>query len=115
MPMSCVSPTVAYWPPIPWCRWRAWRRSWSVPSARGRVILLGTQPDDAWLKALIGRLVPPADIVSDPGVVVAERVTAEGKPAGAIIVNTTRDAASYRSNSAARILKGFAVEFVKGN
>lgn len=75
------------------------------------MILLGTQPDDAWLKALIDRLAPGAK--SDPGIVVAERVTADGKPAGAIIVNTRRDAATYRNDSEAKILKGGAVEIVK--
>lgn len=82
------------------------------PRGKGRVILLGTQPDDAWLKALIGRLVPGAQ--ADPGVVVTERVTADGKPAGAIIVNTRRDAATYRNAGATRTLKGYAVEVVKG-
>ena len=82
------------------------------PIGKGRVILLGTQPDDAWLRKLIGRLAPGAK--SDPGVMVTERVTADGKPAGAIIVNTRRDAASYRTDSEANILAGYAVEFVNG-
>jgi beta-galactosidase len=84
------------------------------PIGKGRVILLGTQPDDAWLKALIRRLAPQTGIVADPGVVVAERVNGEGKPAGAIIVNTRKDAATYRNDSKAKILKGYGVEIVKG-
>jgi len=84
------------------------------PIGKGRVILLGTQPDDAWLKKLIGRFAPRAGLEADSGVVVAARVTAEGKPAGAIIVNTRRDTATYRNDSEAKILKGYAVEIVKG-
>jgi beta-galactosidase GanA len=78
---------------------------------KGRVILLGTQPDDTWLKKLIGRLTPRAK--SDPGIVFAERVAVDGKPAGAIIVNTTRDPAIYRRDTEEKTLKGYAVEFVK--
>jgi len=85
------------------------------PVGKGRVILLGTQPDDAWLKKLIGRLAPRPGIESDPGVVVAERVTAEGKPAGAIIINTRRESATYRNGeSGSKTLAGYAVKIVKG-
>jgi beta-galactosidase len=85
------------------------------PIGKGRVILLGTQPDDAWLKALIARLAPRTRFVADPGVVVEERVNMEGKPVGAVIVNTRRDAATYRYDSVAKTLKGYAVEIVKGS
>jgi len=85
------------------------------PIGKGHVMLLGTQPDDAWLKKLIGRLAPWAEIVSDPGVVVVERVTAEGKPAGAIIINTRHEAAGYRdASSATKTMAGYAVEIVHG-
>jgi len=85
------------------------------PIGKGRVILLGTQPDDAWLKKLIGRLAPRAGIESDSGVVVAERVTAEGKPAGAVIVNTRRESATYQyGKSGLKTLAGYAVEIVNG-
>ena len=84
------------------------------PIGKGRVILLGTQPDDAWLKKLIRRLSPRAEIVSDPGVVMVERVTAEGKPAGAIMINTRNEAATYRRGSSAKkTMAGYAVETVK--
>ncbi len=83
------------------------------PIGKGRVILLGTQPEDAWLKTLISHVAPRTGIVSSPGVVVAERINMEGKPAGAIIVNTRRDTATYRKDSQAKILKGYAVEIVK--
>ncbi len=85
------------------------------PIGKGRVILLGTQPDDAWLGKLIGRLVPQSGIEASPGVVVAERVTADGKPAGVIMINTRRDSASYRNAvSGPKTLAGYAVEIVKG-
>lgn len=80
------------------------------PIGKGRVILLGTQPDDAWLKSLIGRLCPRAK--SDPGILVADRVTADGKAAGSIIINTKRDKATYRNASMEKILNGYAVEIV---
>ncbi len=79
---------------------------------KGRVILLGTQPDDAWLKKWIGRELP--GVKSDPGIVVTERVTMDGKPAGAIIVNTSKNAATYRNGPTTKLLKGFGVEIVKG-
>jgi beta-galactosidase GanA len=83
------------------------------PVGKGRVILLGTQPDDGWVKKLIGRFVPQRAFQSDPGVVVAERVTADGKPAGAIIVNTRREPATYRNAvSATKTLAGYAVEIL---
>ena len=81
------------------------------PIGKGRVILLGTQPNDVWLKKMIERLTPEG--TSDPGIVVGERVMADGKPAGAIIVNTSREAATYRNGSESKILNGFAVEIVK--
>ena len=85
------------------------------PIGKGRVMLLGTEPDDAWLKKLIGRLVPRAGMEASPGVVVAERVTAEGKPAGAIIINTRREPATYRdASSATKTMAGYAVEIVQG-
>ena len=84
------------------------------PIGKGRVILLGTQPDDAWLKKWIGRMVPHSGIEASPGVVVAERVTADGKPAGAIIINTRRDPAKYRNAATEKTLKGYGVEIVTG-
>jgi hypothetical protein len=81
------------------------------PINKGRVILLGTQPDDAWLKKLIKSLTPRVGIEADPGVVVAERVTADGKPAGTIIVNTQQEPATYRTGaSVTKTLAGYAVE-----
>lgn len=83
------------------------------PIGKGRVILLGTQPDDGWLTKLIKSLTPRAGIEAGPGIVVAERVTADGKPAGAIIVNTQREPATYRTGtSATKTLAGYAVEIL---
>jgi beta-galactosidase GanA len=83
------------------------------PIGKGRVILLGTQPDDGWLKKLIKGLSPQAGLVADPGVVVAERVTADGKSAGSILVNTQREPATYRNGaSAPKTLAGYAVEIL---
>ena len=83
------------------------------PLGKGRVIVLGTQPDDGWMKKLIGRFVPQSGFEAPSGVVVAERVTADGKPAGAIIINTKGEAATYRNASGAKSLKGYAVDIVK--
>ena len=83
------------------------------PIGKGRVILVGTQPDDGWLMKLIKSLTPRTAIEADPGVVVAERITADNKPAGAIIVNTKRDSATYRAGtSEAKTLPGYAVEIL---
>ena len=85
------------------------------PIGKGRVILLGTQPDDAWLQKLIGRLAPRVGTEASAGVVVAERVTADGKPAGTILINTKRGSATYRNaTGATKTLAGYAVEIVKG-
>ena len=79
------------------------------------MILLGTQPDDTWLKALIGRLAPRAEIQADTGIVVVERVTTKGKPAGAIIINTGHKAGSYRTpSSVTKTMAGYAVEIAHG-
>ena len=83
------------------------------PIGKGRVILLGTQPDDAWLGKLIGRFAPRAGLAADPGVVVVERLSEDGKPAGAIIINTRNQPATYRNaDSAAKTLAGYAVEIL---
>lgn len=83
------------------------------PIGKGRVILLGTQPDDAWLKKLVKSLAPRAGLEADPGVVVAERVTADNKPAGVIIVNTRAAPATYRNAaSETKTLAGYAVELL---
>jgi beta-galactosidase GanA len=86
------------------------------PIGKGRVILVGTQPDDGWLMKLIKSLTPRTAIEADPGVVVAERITADNKPAGAIIVNTKRDSATYRTGvSSTKTLPGYAVEILTQN
>lgn len=83
------------------------------PIGKGRVMLLGTQPEDVWLKKLINGLAPKTGLKADPGVVVAERVSADGKPAGAIIVNTRAESATYwNAASEAQTLAGYAVEIV---
>ena len=65
------------------------------PVGKGRVILLGTQPDAGWLKKLVARLVPVTQIEADAGVVVVPRVDAAGKPAGVIAVNTRNTIAQF--------------------
>lgn len=83
------------------------------PIGKGRVLLLGTQPDDAWLKELVKGLVPSAGLESEPGVVVTERVAPDGKPSGYIIINTTPDSATYRNATMeTKTLAGFAVEIL---
>jgi beta-galactosidase GanA len=83
------------------------------PIGKGRVILLGTQPDDAWLTKLVKRLAPQSTWEATPGVVITERVTADNKPAGAIVVNTQAEPATYRNKgSEAKTLAGYGVEFV---
>ena len=82
------------------------------PISNGRVVLIGTQPDDSWLEELIGHLVPGAK--SDPGVMVCERLTADGRPSGAIIVNTRREPAAYGDSPSARsMLEGYGVAIVR--
>ena len=66
------------------------------PVGKGRVILLGTQPDSAWLTKLIINFLPANGIEAAAGVVVVPRVDAAGKPAGAIAVNTRSTSAQFR-------------------
>jgi beta-galactosidase len=84
------------------------------PIGKGRVILLGTQPDDAWLSKLVKGLVPKSEWDATPGIVVAERVTPDNKPAGAIIINTQAEPATYRTNRAEpKSLAGYGVEILE--
>ena len=80
---------------------------------KGRVILLGTQPEDAWLRGFLKSLVPETSVTADAGVVIAPRVTTDGKPAGCIIVNTRAGAAQFQlSGAAPEKINGFGVKIV---
>ena len=80
---------------------------------KGRVIVVGTQPDDAWLKTLIARVVPANDREreADAGVMVVPRVDAKGQPAGTIVINTRPAPAQFRRTGEPRQpLGGYAVQ-----
>ena len=80
---------------------------------KGRVILLGTQPEDAWLRRFLKKLAPENPVTADAGVVIAPRVTTDGKPAGCIIVNTRAGAAKFQlSGTAPEKMGGFGVKIV---
>jgi len=80
------------------------------PIGKGRVILLGTQPDDVWLKKLIARVSPASGGEADDGVVIAQRVDAKGQPAGTIVINTRPTAMQFRQTGATwQQLAGYAV------
>lgn len=55
---------------------------------RGRVLLLGTLPDTAWLRNLIGQIAGAPKVPADDGVVSVERVDSRGNSAGWIAINT---------------------------
>jgi beta-galactosidase GanA len=83
------------------------------PVGKGRVILLGTLPDDAWLGGLIRRVAPKPEITADSSVIVAERLTADGKPAGVILINTNSAAAKYQlPGGKAGVLAGHDVKLL---
>jgi beta-galactosidase len=63
---------------------------------KGRVILLGTLPEDAWLKPLLRRIAGEAAVETGPGVVAVERVNRKGEPAGWIAVNTAPQPGTLR-------------------
>jgi len=71
------------------------------PVGKGRVILLGTQPEDAWLRGFLKSLAPENPLKADEGVVITPRVTSDGKPAGCIIVNTRAKASQFQLPGAA--------------
>jgi len=80
------------------------------PIGKGRVILLGTQPEDAWLRGFLKSLSPENPLKADEGVVITPRVTSDGKPAGCIIVNTRAKAAQFQLPGAApEKIDGFGV------
>ena len=81
------------------------------PIGKGRVILLGTQPEDAWLKKLIARVAPASGSEADAGVLVIQRVDAKGQAAGSIAVNTRPTTAQFRrSGEAWQQLDGYGVQ-----
>ena len=83
---------------------------------KGRVILLGTQPENAWLRGFLKGLAPESPLTADTGVVIVPRVTNDGKPAGCIIVNTRAGAAQFQlSGAAPEKIDGFGVKIVSGN
>jgi len=72
------------------------------PIGTGRVILLGTQPDESWLRAFLRGLVPSGGVEATPGVVAAQRVDAGGRPAGFIVINTKDSTTHFRLPGADR-------------
>jgi len=86
------------------------------PIGQGRVILLGTQPGDAWLRDFIQAHAPKPAVIADAGVVVIDRVTADGQPADVIVVNTLATAAKYQlPGGAAEKLEGYGVQLLPQN
>jgi hypothetical protein len=80
---------------------------------KGRVILLGTQPEDVWLRGFLKSLAPETPLTADAGVVITPRVTNDGKPAGCIIVNTRATAGQFKlSGAAPENIEGFGVKIV---
>jgi beta-galactosidase GanA len=80
---------------------------------KGRVILLGTQPEDAWLRGFLKSLAPETPLTADAGVVITPRVTNDGKQAGCIIVNTRATAGQFKlSGAAPENIEGFGVKIV---
>lgn len=83
---------------------------------KGRVILLGTQPEERWLCDFIKSLAPETQTSADAGVVIAKRVTTAGKPAGCIIVNTRAAAAQFQlPGGRSEKIAGFEVKIVTDN
>ena len=81
------------------------------PIGKGRVILLGTQPEDNWLRGFLKSLAPETQTTADAGVVITPRVTNEGKPAGCIIVNTRAAVAQFQlSGGEPEKIEGFGVK-----
>jgi hypothetical protein len=56
---------------------------------KGRVILLGTLPEAAWLKPFLRRIAGEAPAEADAGIVAVERIDRADKSAGWIAVNTS--------------------------
>ncbi len=85
------------------------------PIGQGRVIVFGTQPDEAWLGSFLKQLAPKSEISADAGIVVAERVTADGKPDGCIAVNTGANPAQYQlHNGEKHKLEAYGVDILPG-
>ena len=82
----------------------------ACPIGKGQVILLGTQPDDAWLKNLIARVAPANGSEADAGVMVVQRVDAKGRAMGSIVINTRPTPAQFRrTGEPSRRLEGYEV------
>ncbi|MEI6337319.1 MAG: beta-galactosidase [Verrucomicrobiota bacterium] len=83
------------------------------PIGQGRVILLGTQPEDRWLRDFLKNLAPETQASADAGVIIAPRVTSEGKPAGCVVVNTHATAAQFQTaRGAPEKIEGFGVKIL---
>jgi beta-galactosidase len=77
---------------------------------KGRVILLGTQPDTAWLAKWIQQIMPAPAVPAAKGIIVVERVSNNGKPAGVIAINTMREAAELKlAGIQSQMVDGYAV------
>jgi beta-galactosidase len=56
---------------------------------KGRVILLGTLPEAAWLKSFLRLIAGEAPVEADTGIVAVERINRADQSAGWIVVNTS--------------------------
>lgn len=79
------------------------------PIGKGRVIVLGTQPSDAWLHDLLQSLAKSARKAAPANVEVCARVDGSGKPAGVIAVNTGATPAEFILNDKPHQLPGYGV------
>lgn len=84
------------------------------PIGRGRVILVGSQPPEAWWRGLVHDLAGPDGYAATPGVVVCPRVDREGRPAGVIAINSTPAAGSFVLDGKKRDIPPYEVLFAPG-
>jgi hypothetical protein len=77
---------------------------------KGRVIVMGTKPDDSWLFNFIKKIMNMESYTSAAGVFVIERVDMENKPAGIIAVNTNQWKAKYAYNGKTHLLESYGVD-----
>jgi beta-galactosidase GanA len=77
---------------------------------KGRVIVMGTKPDDSWLINFVKKIMDKESCTSDPGVFVNERVDEKNKPAGIIAVNTNQWKAKYIYKGETHMLESYGVD-----
>lgn len=79
---------------------------------KGRVIIMGTKPDDGWLVKYVKKIMNGKTCNADPGVFITERVDENNNPAGIIVVNTNQWKSKYIYNGETRILNGYGVDIL---